>query len=634
MALHVHAMSSITNLNQNLRALCAEGRLKDAINIVITTNNTPVQASTYIHLLQSCIDKKALSEGKKISSHINDSGHAFATHPLIQTKLINMFDKCGSVMDARHVFDNMCEPDVFSWNVIIAAYRNHGCPQQAFKLFHQMQRTAVQPDHFTLSTVLPVCANTSSLKYGLQIHGKVIRCGFQSEVIVMNTLIDMYSKYGRIHNARQLFDKMQNADVVSWNAMIAGYVKQGELDEAFMLFSEMPQPNVVSWTSIIAGYAQNGFVEKALDIFKQMQLAGVKPTSETFSSIVSACAKIGLVEQGMGIHQRVTESGMPFNIVVANALIDMYTKCGSVRKARQLFDEMFHRNVISWTTMIAGYTQNGHADKALEMFNGMQVAGVKPNSSTFASILTSCAKMGALEQGMEVHSKVIESGHLWDIVLVTALLDMYTKCGNIEKGHKLFNTMHNPDVVSWNALITGYANIGALDKALKLFNEIPHRNAVSWTAVIAGFAQNGLVENALEYFKQMLLAGIKPSSVTFASILPACAKVGALEQGMETHEKIIERGLLSEVFVANTLIHMYAKCGTIQKAYKLFDKMPQRTIISWNAMIAGYAMHGYSNDALKLFALMKHSGTNPNHEINHIHKHRKSMQSWIHCLGR
>ncbi|XP_057848020.2 pentatricopeptide repeat-containing protein At2g03880, mitochondrial [Cryptomeria japonica] len=666
-------MSAIANLN--LRALCKEGRLKEVLHTLLSTPNSPLEPSTYFQLLQTCIDKNALSEGKQILSHINNGGHPFATNISLQNKAINMYDKCGSVVDARKTFDQMTERDVFSWNMIIAAQRRHGFCQEVFTLLRQMQQTGVEPNQFTFASVLPACAKLGALEQGMETHQRIIESGFLSDVVVSNALVDMYAKCGNIRKARELFDKIPQPNVVSWNAMVTGYAQNGllheasrlfrempqknvaswntilvgyaqigDLDEALRLFHDMPQPNVVSWTAIISGHAQHGLVEKALEFFEQMQLAGVKPNSATFASIIPTCSKMGSLELGMEIHQIITERGFLSDTMVANALIDMYAKCGRVLKARKLFEKMINPNVISWTTMLTGYVQNGVLDEALRIFkimpernevswnamivgyaqNGvieealrlfkempqpnvvswtaiiagyahdglvekasdifkqMQMAGVNPNSATFTSLLPACAKMGALEQGMELHQKIIEGGLLSDVVLLTALLDMYAKCGSIQNASKLFDRMS-------------------------------FRDAVLWNAIISGCAQNGRFEKALEIFKRMALADVKPNKTTFVSILPACAKLGALEQGMEIHQKIIASGFLSDFVLANALIDMYAKCGSVQKADELFHNMQHPNVVSWTTIIAGYAMHGYSKDALRLFELMKLSGTNPNH---------------------
>ncbi|XP_057837776.2 pentatricopeptide repeat-containing protein At5g27110-like [Cryptomeria japonica] len=489
-------------------------------------------------------------KGKEFHSFIAHRRFAFTTRTDFHNKLIYMYFKCRSLEDARKVFDRMEEQNSVSWNTIIAASRRHGFPHEAVSLFHQMQQTGIQPDQFTFASVVPACAKMGIVEQGMNIHQSIMEGGFLSDIVIGNALVDMYAKFGSIDKARQLFDRM-------------------------------PERDVFSWTAMISGYAHNGFAEKALETFMQMQLAGIKPTSTTFASILPACAKMGALEQGMDIHQSINDRRILSDVVVATALIDMYAKCGNMDKACELFDKMPQRNVVSWNVMIAGYAQNGFGEKALETFKKMPMAGVKPNSTTFASILSTCAKMGALEQGMDIHQSIKEREILSNVVVATALVDMYAKCGSIDKAHELFHRM-------------------------------PQRNVVTWNAMIAGYTQNGFVEKALETFKQMQLAGVKSNSTTFASILPACAEMGALEQGMDIHQSIKDREILSDVAVATALVHMYAKCGSIDKACEVFDRMPQRSVISWNAMIAGYTQTGFVEKALETFKQMQLEGVKPN----------------------
>ncbi|XP_057837437.2 pentatricopeptide repeat-containing protein At2g13600 isoform X2 [Cryptomeria japonica] len=541
-------MTVPSTLHHNLTALCRDGQLKEALHILLTTHNPPEDHSTYLQLLQTCNLKNAISEGKRVHSLITHRPSAFATHTAFHNKLIYMYVKCGSLVDARKVFDQMKGRDCVSWNTIIAAYRRHGYSYKVITLFHHMQRAGLQPDKFTFASVLAACAKMRALEQGRDIHHRITEGGIFSGVVA-NALVDMYAKCGSIDKARELFDKMPQRDVVSWNAMIAGYT-------------------------------QNGFVEKALETFKQMQLAGVKPNSTTFASILRACSKMRDLEQGVDIHQSIKDRGVLSNVVVASALVDMYAKCGSIDKAREVFDKMPQRDVISWTAMIAGYAQNGFVEKALEAFKQMQFAGVKPDSTTFASILPACAKMGALEQGIDIHESIKDRSISSNLVVTSALVDMYAKCGRI-------------------------------DKASELFDKMPERDVISWNAVIGGYAQNGFVEKALETFKQMQLAGVKPDSTTFASILPACAKTGALEKGMDIHQSIKDRGISSNVVVATALVDMYAKCGSIDKARELFDKMAQKDVISWNAMIVGYVQNGFVEKALEIFKETQLAGVNP-----------------------
>ncbi|XP_057837778.2 pentatricopeptide repeat-containing protein At1g11290, chloroplastic [Cryptomeria japonica] len=623
---------------------------KEALHILLSTHNPPEDYSTYVHLLQTCVLKNALSQAKKVHSFIAHRRFAFATLTTFHNKLIYMYVKCRSLQDARKVFDHIKERDCISWNTIIAAYGRHGSPHEAVKLFHQMQRTGMQPDQFTFASVLPACAKIGSLEQGMVIHQSIENRGILSDVVVASALVDMYAKCGSIDRARELFDRM-------------------------------PHRNVFSWTAMIAGYVHNGFVEEALETFEQMQLAGVKPNSTTFVSIIPACAKMGDLQQGMDIHQSINDKGILSDVAVGTALVDMYAKCGSIDKARELFDRMPQRNVVSWTAMIAGYAQNGFLEEALETFKQMQLAVVQPNSTTFVIILSACAKLGALEEGINIHQSIEDRGFFSDVVVATALLDMYAKCGSIDKARELFDKMPQRTVVSWNAMITGYAqnglaekaseifkqmqladvkpnsttfasilpayakigdleqginihrsmmegffssNIiagnalvdmyakcGSIDKARQVFDKIPQRDVISWNAMIAGYTQNGFAEKALETFKQMQLAVAKPNSTTFASILLACAKMGALEQGVNIHQSIVEGGFLSDIIVGNALVNMYAKCGSVYKAHELFDRMPQRDVISWNAMIAGYAQNGFVEKALQTFKQMHLVGVKP-----------------------
>ncbi|XP_057826496.2 pentatricopeptide repeat-containing protein At2g13600 [Cryptomeria japonica] len=634
---HSHTMPSTIHLKRslNFQELGREFRLNAVLHIVATPHKITVDSRTQVQSLHTYVYENVLSQGQQIHSVISHRGFAVVKPTFFQNNLISMYAKCGGLNGVRKVFDEMTEQDGFSWNVMISAYRRHGCAHEALTLFHQMQPSCTQPDQFTFSSILPVCAEIRALAQGVDIHRSVIERGYLSDVVVASALIDMYAKCGSIQKARELFDKMPQKNVVSWNSMIAGYVQNGDLDEALRFFKEIPERNVVSWNAMIAGYAQNGIVEKALTLFYQMQQTGVQPDQFTFASILPACAKIGAMEQGMHIHQNIVESGLLSDVVVASALIDMYAKCGNTQKARGLFEkipkrnvvswnvmiagyvqngvlheavrlfkEMPRRDVVSWNTMIAGYAQSGLVEKAMETFKKMQLTGVTPNSITFTSILTACAAMRDLEKAMDIHKSIIESGFFLDAVVASGLIDMYAKCGNIQKARELFDKLSQRDVVSWNAMIAGYTQNGILGDALSLFKQMPGRDVVSWNVIIAGYAQNGLVEKALETFKQIEFAGVKSNSTTFASILPVCTKVGALRNGMDIHQRIIKNGFLSDVVLVSTLTDMYAKCGSIHEARELFEKIPLRDAISWNAMITGYAQNGALDEALRLFKQM------------------------------
>eukprot|EP01018_Ginkgo_biloba_P034643 Gb_30709 [translate_table: standard] len=496
---HLHANGGNTSI-RDVKALCMQGRLKEAL-LILHLMDSP-DYSTYASLLQGCVNKKALPDGKLVHAHIIQTG--LNPDVSLGTKVVILYAKCGCLVDARRALDIMPKRNVVSWTAMIASYSRHGYAEEALALLYQMKQTGIQPDQFTFASVLPACANLAALKHGKSFHEDIIRSGFQFDMFVGSALVDMYFKCGNVEDARKMFEKMVERDVVSWNAMIAGYAQSGRVDDALNLFQNMPDRNVVSWNSMIAGYAQNGYVDEAQKLFEKM------PQRDVFSW---------------------------------NAMIAGYVQNGLLDEALALFQKMPERDVVSWNAMIAGYTQNGHVDEAL----------------------------------------------------------------------KLFQIMPERNVVSWNAMIAGYVQNGHVDEAMNLFQEMPERCVVSWNAMIGGFAQNGHFNEALKLFHQMQSTGVKPNTVTFACVLSACANLAALEHGKAIHEDIIKSGFQSDTFIGNALVDMYAKCGSIEIARNIFDKMPERDVVSWNAIIVGYAMHGRGKEALQLFKRMQLSGKKPNH---------------------
>eukprot|EP01018_Ginkgo_biloba_P030656 Gb_29990 [translate_table: standard] len=602
--------------------------------------------NTYASILQACTSIKSLNQ---VHARILITG----LHPdlFLLTKLINMYTIHGQLERARLVFDKIHEPNIFLWNAIIRAYASVGPREEALKLYHQMQLSGIVPDRFTCPEVLKACASLSAFREGKEIHRHIVRSGFESDVFVGTTLVDMYAKCGSIENARQIFDLMTERNVVSWSAMISGYV-------------------------------QNGRDNEALRLFHQMQAAQVTPNSATVVSVLPACTHLTAPKQGKMIHAFIIRCGFESDVSVETALLDMYSKCGNIVLARQLFDKMSERNVVSWSAMITGYAQNGYASDALRLFHQMQLTGVKPNQVTILGVLPACADLAALQEGECIHDYIIKNSFESDLSVGTALVAMYAKCGSIRLVRQIFQRMHKRDLVSWNAMIAGYAQngyftealmlfhqmqlegvkpdwativtllpmcansaalrqgkmihdyiirsgfqsdvyvgnalidmyakCGSMDIAHELFDKMSRRDVVSWNALIGGYAQSGFADKALKLFHEMQLAGVKPDRATIVNVLPACADLAALQQGKDIHEYVINNSLESDVSVTTALVAMYAKCGSIDVSCRLFDKLSKRDVISWNSMIAGYAQNGLANEALTLFHQMQLADVKPN----------------------
>jgi pentatricopeptide repeat protein len=286
---------------------------------------------------------------------------------------------------------------------------------------------------------------------------------------------------------------------------------------------------------------------------------------------------------GREVHNGIIRNNLHLNIYVVNTLIRMYALCGELADARQIFNEMVKRDIVSWNTMVGGYAQRGHAREAFALFCQMQQEGLKPNRITYLSILPACASPATLKWGKEVHAHIVSAGYQSDVRVETALLKMYAKCGSMKDAREIFDRM---------ATTT--------------------RDVVSWTVLIGGYAKSGLGDEAFKLFDQMQQERVVPNRITYLSVLNACANPSNLEWGKKIHSHALGAGFVSDGSVGNALVNMYAKCGSMEDARRVFDGMVKRDVVSWTAMIGGYAESGQSEKAFQMFQEMQQHGLQPN----------------------
>ncbi|KAJ7564743.1 hypothetical protein O6H91_02G031500 [Diphasiastrum complanatum] len=490
---------------------------------------TPI--NTYACLLKECTRKKALAEGKRVHALIVQRG--LDSNIFLGNTLVNMYAKCGSLLDARQVFDCMLEHNVFSWTIIISAYANLRQGEEAINLFQRMQQTGIPPNKVAFVVVLKACARIPSLEKGKQLHWDIIKSGFLSDVIVGSTLVDMYVKCGCIEDARQVFDNMH-------------------------------ERNLVSWTAMIAGYAQHELGREALDLYQEMKEEGLQPDIVTYVVLLKACACIAALEQGKQLHLDIIKSGLQSDVFVGNALVDMYAKCGSIEDAHRMFNNMHERDVVSWNAMIAGYAQHGLGKEALDVCGQMKQEGVQPDIVTYTTLLKACASIAAFEQGKQLHSDIIESGFELDVIVGNTLVDMYAKCGRMEDACHVFNNMHERDVVSWNALIAGYA-------------------------------QQGLGKDAVTLFEQMQREGIKPDEVTYVSVLSACSHSGLVDKGCHLFDSMCrDHGVTPAMDHYACMVDLLGRAGCLADAHDFITKMPiQPNAVVWMTLLSAARNHDH-----------------------------------------
>lgn len=494
---------------------------------------------------------------------------------------LNKLSKCGRIDEARYMFDKMPCRDEFAWNTMIAAYANsgrlteakqlfheaplkssitwtslisgyctHGCEIEAFEWYWQMQLAGQKPNTYTLGSVIRLCSTMGFLRRGEQIHGYALKTRLDGDVFVITGLVDMYAKCESISEAEYLFE-------------IAADSK-----------------NHATWTAMLAGYSRNGDGFKAIECFRDMRTEGVESNQFTFPSILTACGAISAHDFGVQVHGCIVRSGFGANIFVQSALVDMYSKCRDLSNAKRVLENMQINDVISWNSMIVGCVREGFEEEALSLFREMHARNMKIDDYTYPSVLNSFVSMRDIQNAKSVHCLIVKTGF---------------------GAYKLVN----------NALVDMYAKQGKLDYAFMVFDQMPDKDVISWTSLVTGCSYNDSYEDAIKLFCDMRIAGICPDQIALASVLSACAELTVMEFGQQVHATIIKSGLGSSLSVDNSLLTMYAKCGCIEDANHVFDSMRTRNVISWTALIVGYAKNGRGKDSLHFYDQMIATGTKP-----------------------
>ncbi|XP_020083795.1 pentatricopeptide repeat-containing protein At1g20230-like [Ananas comosus] len=367
-------------------------------------------------------------------------------------------------------------------------------------------------------------------------------------------------------------------------------------------------------------------------------------------STFKACAALRSLRSARQLHCIAAVSGLSSDPFVQSALVHAYLKCDSLRDAHRVFDRMAPRTVVPWSAIIAGYAAAGRVHQSINLLHDMQTAGVPPNLITWNGLIAGFNRSGCSRQtalmlrrmhaegflpdaasissalpsvadaedvrlGGQIHGCSIKIGWQTDACVVSALIDMYGKCGCATEMARVFDETAQTDVPSANALVAGLSRNGLAADALRAFRRFRDRgmalNVVSWTSIVTCCAQNGRDMEALELFREMQVVGIEPNSVTIPCVLPAFANIAALMHGRSTHCFSLRKGFIGDVYVGSALVDMYAKCGRIKDARTMFDAMPVRNVVSWNAMLGGYSMHGKAAECIELFELMQRSKEKP-----------------------
>ncbi|KAJ8769531.1 hypothetical protein K2173_005134 [Erythroxylum novogranatense] len=305
------------------------------------------------------------------------------------------------------------------------------------------------------------------------------------------------------------------------------------------------------------------------------------------------------------------------NMSSSNIMITMHMLWGQIDLALSQFQHMSERDIVTWNSMIAGYSQHGFDLEAVEFFSNMlKDSSLKPDKFTLASVLSACANIENLKLGKQIHGYLIRTDFDSSGAVGNALITLYAKCGQLEIAQRLVEQsgISDLDVIAFTSLLDGYVKLGNITPAKQIFESLGDRDVVACTAMIVGYIQNGLISDAVELFRTMTREGPKPNSYTLAAMLSVSSIVASLNHGKQIHANAIRSGKGLSVSVGNALIAMYAKAGSIGGARQVFNLIScYRETVSWTSMIIALAQHGFGEEALELFEKMLTLGIKADH---------------------
>ncbi|KAH6830114.1 pentatricopeptide repeat-containing protein [Perilla frutescens var. hirtella] len=528
----------------------------------IKGNNT----FTIARVLQACGKIGALDEGKQIHGYI--LRNLMDSNLSICNSLIYMYSKNGSLQLARTVFDVMENRNLSTWNSIISGYATHGDPDDAWELLNKMgtynlkpdivtwnsllsghlhrglyqellnilehmQNAGFKPNNRSITTSLQAVSELFYLYIGQEIHCYVIRNGLDSDIHVVTSLLDMYVKNSDLNSARAVFDGMEYRNHYAWNSMISGY-------------------------------SFKGVFEKAASLVNQMKGEGVRPDLVTYNSMVSGYSMAGQIDEALDMMKKIKDSGLA-------------------------------PNVVSWTALISGSCQNGYHRNALNFCYQMQVEGVKPNYATIASLCRACAGLSLLQKGKEVHCISIRNSYIDDSFVYTALIDMYSKCGDLESAYRVFQAAESKTLASWNSMIMGFSSYGHGKEAISLFRRMQKEklqpDGITMTALLTGCKHSGLIDEGWKFFDSMETKyGISPTIQHYSCMVDLLGRAGYLDEAWDfiSQMPVEPDSTIWGAFLGSCRIHGSVQLGEIaaKELFKLEPRNPANYVLLMNMYAA------------------------------------------------
>eukprot|EP00257_Ricinus_communis_P021916 XP_015581498.1 putative pentatricopeptide repeat-containing protein At5g09950 [Ricinus communis] len=524
-------MRNAVSMNSLMVGLVTQKCGEEAAEVFMEMRNiVNINLDSYVILLSAFTKFTLLEEGRRKGREV----HGFAIRTglndikvAIGNGLINMYAKCGAVDDARSVFRLMNDRDAVSWNSMISGFDQSECFEDAVKCYHKMRRTGLMPSNFSLISTLSSCASLGWIMLGQQLQSEGLKLGLDLDVSVSNALLALYAETGYLAECRKVFSLMLQFDQVSCNTMI-GALANSEVS-----------------------------ISEAVEFFLEMMRAGLNLNRVTFINILAAVSSLSQSGLSQQIHALMLKYNIGDDNAIENALLACYGRCGDMDYCEKIFSKMSNRrDEVSWNSMISGYIHNDFLPKAMDLVWIMMQSGQRLDTFILATILSACASVATLERGMEAHACSIRAYLNFDVVVGSALVDMYSKCGRI-------------------------------DYASRFFESMPLRNLYSWNSMISGYARHGRGDVALQLFTQMKLDGQLPDHVTFVGVLSACSHVGLVDEGFKHFKSMTGvYGLAPRIEHYSCMVDLLGRAGELDKIENFINTMPVKpNVLIWRTVL-------------------------------------------------
>ncbi|KAH7429238.1 hypothetical protein KP509_09G038200 [Ceratopteris richardii] len=556
--------------------LCEEGNLEMALDALLHMDDKCVELSelVYYSLLKICNKTKSVDYALKVKAHLFQRSKL---NGFIGDYLVVTLARCGAVEDSCQVFRSLSKQTVFSWTAIISAYASCGKGREALGMYREMWETGIAPDRFTISCILKALSTRSNLHEGRKIHAYAEKSGFTLDVHVGSTLLSFYGKCSSLLETECLFRGLSVCNIVSWNSMLSAYVEHNEGEKALLTYRQMVAESI--------GADQRSFVISLQACCSLVQKEG------------TLWPKNLIAEIGRSFHADLSKQGFTSDVFINNTLISLYTKCGCIQEAENVFCKMSECNITSWNEILAAYLDQGECERVLQLYNFMQSESVGSDEWTLVLVLQACwtlsdnescpsdsdlrVEIPWLEIGRALHADAEVKNLSSHLYVGNSLVNIYRKCGEVKEAERVFQIMSERDTITWNALLSTYTDHEC------------HQ------------------EKAFQLYMQMEVSGQSPDDVTLTCLLQACSGRGSPDYCKIIHFLIVSLGYDFSLLLLNTLIHAYGCCASMVDAEATFFRLATCDVASWNALIAGHALNGNCLGSLQCFQVMQNSCTKP-----------------------